>query len=306
MKLIFLPIICVAGAIIGAVALPYGLFWLTILPLIGFVALTVGSCIIAYFWYKRVPQAARILVEAYQRKKPPLYIAHDSGRGALTWIEEKGGEGIVITKDGRYKILPQFSAVSKKGNPDGDVKEVEYEKDYRDFISKRGVLTGMDLPFFLGYSGKLCLLNPEALALYEAGEMAIKDSEGKVHGVTRENHAEKETVCSKCGKILDEGWDHCPYCNGKKKVVQKVRKELPDLLQPLLLLDPRRIKELIGRQFNVSQIGALMVESEQIGLLGRGTFKKYLPIVFILTAVVIGGILLLMAPNLLSGFGGGA
>lgn len=274
-RLLILPLISLPFLIIGFTLLPFIFFWYQLLPIIGLSFLAVASWFIPFWWIKRVPETARILERAAREKKPVALIAHDTGRAALTLIEERMGEGVVVTDSGNYKILPQYARVEEtegegKGNP-----EKLYEKDYRDFITKRTILTGLDLPFFIGYAGKLTLLNPEALALYEAGDMYVKTSEG-------------------------------PLFNPNKKKDRSIRKAL----QPLMLLDIRKIKDLIGVQFDVTQIAAIITESERIGYLGSATpFKKYLPLIgLLLLAMVVGLLLLLGGPKImqmLQGMGGG-
>jgi len=248
-------------------------FWFQILPIVGLLFLAVVSWLIPFWWIKRVPEAAKILEKAAREKKPPAIIVHDTGRAAITLIKERMGEGIVVTDQGNFKILPQYIRVEgdKKGNPEG-----LYEKDYRDFITKRTLLTGLDLPMFVGYSGKLCLLNPEALALYEAGDMYVKTSEGSLFNPNK-----------KKGKTIKEA------------------------LQPLMLMDIRKIKDLIGVQFDVTQIAAIITESERIGFLGGASpFKKYLlPIGILMIIIVVGLLILLAGPQIsqmIQGVGGGA
>ena len=250
----------------------WNLLWYIIFPLIGFVFVITAPWLLPLIYFRFIPKAARKLFWAGRRKRPIAIIVHDTGRAAIVTLRELLGEGIVVTDQGKYKILPQYVAI--EGNPGEEGEPAEkpkYEKDYRDLLTKRALLTGLDLPMFFGYSGKVCLLNPEALALYEAAEMKIQTVEGK------------------------------PMFNPRNKRGKSLRHKL----QPLMLLDPRKIKDLIGRQFNVSQIGALIVESERIGLLGRGWGRFILPIGLIITAAIIGIILLLAAPSLLSGLGSG-
>lgn len=281
-KLLLLPILSIMLLVFGIFMLPAILMY-QMLYIVGFVFLGVGSWLIPFFWYKRVPKVARQLEEAARKKLPILIVAHDTGRTAITTIQEYLGEGIVKTRQGLYKILPQFAPLTtgeeKKGNP-GKAEVEFFEKDYRDFITKRSILTGIDVPVFFAYSGKLCALNPEALALYEAGQMQVKTWDGQY--VSLEPTED------------DKRWREVKT------------KGLKRLLQPLLLLDIKKIKDLIQRQFDVTQIAAIISDSEQIGRLGRPSLSKYaLPLMFILMVVVIGGILIVMGPQLLQGIGAG-
>lgn len=254
-RLYLLPISCFMLLLLGSLIMGFEMFFFVIAPIVGLTFLAVGSWFIVFWWFKRIPYAARQLERAARLKRPPAIIVHDSGRAAITTIQERLGEGIVVTDEGKYKILPQFTAL--EGNPK------KYQKEYRDFVSKRATLIGLEgLPIWFGYSGKICLLNPEALALYEAGEMMIETG----------------------GK---------PMFNPNKKRGKKIR----DALKPLMLIDPKKAKDLVNPQFDVTQIGAIITESENIGRLGISLGKYAVPIA-ILMMVVVGAILfLLLGPS---------
>ena len=176
-----------------------------------------------------------------------------------------------MTEAGKYKLLPRYVARKHAGADLADQAsgkaDGEYVRDYSDWIVKRCNLIGLGLPFFVGYSGKLCLLNPEALALYEAGEIMVETEDGTLFN--------------------------------PNKVRGKMRE---DAFQPLLLLDPRKTKEIINEGFDEAQMAAIVVDSELIGALGRG-FGKYLPIVAIVVVIAFVLLGLMFLPQILQGFG---
>lgn len=251
----------------------------TVCPVIGLVTALTLPWLPFFLWKKLIPKAARTLFWAKRRNKPPIYIVHDSGRSELTLITERRGSGVVTTETGKYKLLPRYVAriVGKKKNngEEGEDKKngdksasknetVEYVRDYSDYMNKRSTMIGLGLPFFVGYSGKLCLLNPEALALYEAGEMMVR--------------TEDKTMFNP----------------------RKIKgKEIGDALQPLLLLEPRKIKNIISSGFDETQIAAIVADSELIGYYGRPWLKKYLPIIGILIIVGAGIAALVFLPQIL-------
>lgn len=180
-KLLFLPIGCFMLLLFGTLIMGFEVFYYMILPIVGLAFLAVVSWFIPFWWFKRIPEPARTIDESKREGKPPLYVVHDTGRGKFTNIEERLGEGIVVTREGKWKILPQM-AVVETPNPDAEddeKKKVKYSYYYRDFVSKRSLCIGLDMPIWFGYSGVACLLNPLALALYEAGEMKVQTSKGK-------------------------------------------------------------------------------------------------------------------------------
>lgn len=270
------------------------------------------------FWKKWMPLPARTLFWASRRNTPPLLLVHDSGRGEITTIHERKGEGTVMTQQGKFKILPRytmklpFRAMIEKRNKDAataalasqgvaassglpitqqplqtdqtqdDPPENEEQTtqqpqapqeneldltqavtvkmlndnfilDYGDWVVKRTNLIGMNLPFFVGYTGKLCLLNPEALALYEAGEMFIRTTPSDV------------------------------MFNPK----QLADKNIDDAFQPLLLMDPRKIQQIIYDGFDQSQLAAVVADSEELARIGQGISPR---MKLILGIVVIAGL----------------
>lgn len=318
-RLFLLPVLSLTVLIVGLFILPYQLFWLQILPIVGFVFLAVGSWLLVYLYHKRVPAVARLIEYAARIKAPLALITFDTGRTILTIILEFLGEGIVRTLDGTYKLLPQFAPIpttqqkpsDEKKNPGTDenpgsnpgtekdvVETLLLEKEYRDFINKRSILIGVDLPLFVGYSGKMTLLNPEALALYEAGEMQVRSPENKL--VRLKPAAEAKTSNSKnIVKIGDK--DYVPA-----ELSEDQAADLIDLPQPLMLLDLRKISNMIGSQFNPTQFGAIIRYSEKIGEYGKeGRFGKLAgPLGFFILLLVVGGVLLLMGPQIMQMFGG--
>jgi hypothetical protein len=298
------------------------LFYIT-LPLfyiVGMVFLFVGIPLLIYLYKRKIPKAARTLIWSGLRREPPLLLCHDSGRGELTTFRERKGEGIVLTAQNKYKILPRwrpklpFSALMKKLDEqkqavvtepqqteteekgeeevqsDGagsspatpqamqlpqvnmqTVFNVQFLKenfvlDYDSWISKRTFLVGLDLPFYVGYTGKLCLLNPEALALYEAGEMYIQT---------------EDQILFNPNKV--EG------------------KSIENAFQPLLLMDPRKIQQIINEGFDQSQIAGVVADSEELARIGQGMSQKTKIILAILVIALVAGAALFILPQIMGG-----
>lgn len=296
------------------------IIWMTmpIFYVAGMVMVFAMPIVIFLFWKKWLPKPARTLFWAARRKTPPLILCHDSGRGELTTIRERRGEGIVVTEQNRYKILPRwmpkipFSAMlglqqttqpqlteeTEEGDPAPTVEgqpatsqqpaqpqsnEVDLHKvfnikllkdnfilDYGDWVVKRSSLIGLDMPMWFGYTGKLCLLNPEALALYEAGEMMIRTPDAPNGVMFNPNNVQD--------------------------------KNLKDALEPLLLLDPRKIQQIIYDGFDQSQIAGVVADTEDIVRLGQGGLSSKMKL--ILGIIVIAGLAvaaIFFLPQLLKG-----
>ena len=269
--------------------------------IVGMVACFMGVPLFVLFWKRWMPIPARTLFWASRRRTPPLILCHDSGRGEITTIKERKGEGIVVTAQGKYKILPRWmprrgmfakakeeAQELQEGEATGEGAEVakpdlhpetglnevlelkilhnNFILDYSDWIVKRTNLVGLNLPLWFGYTGKLCLLNPEALALYEAGEMMIKTEEGTLFN---------------------------PH-NIENKDIQNA-------LQPLLLLDPRKINQIIYNGFDQSQIAGVVADSEELVRLGMGISPKVKLLLAIVVIVIVALLALFLLPSFLSG-----
>lgn len=309
------------------------LIWTTmpVFYVAGMVAIFGLPIVLILFWKKWMPLPARTLFWASRRSTPPLLLVHDSGRGEITTIHERKGEGTVMTAQGKFKILPRYSikipframlerkqqmqaaASLPQGVSQGQIvsnglpitpqpqdtedpagegqgteqplAQIEQPEidlttavsvkmlnehfilDYSDWVVKRTNLIGMNLPFFTGYTGKLCLLNPEALALYEAGEMFIRTS--------------TTDVMFNPQKIA-----------GKK---------MEDAFQPLLLLDPRKIQQIIYDGFDQSQLAAVVADSEEIARLGQGLSPKTKMILGIVVIAALAVAALYFLPQLTGG-----
>lgn len=274
-------------------------FYMTfqIFYVVGMITTFTALPILILFWKRWMPKSARTLFWAARRGTPPLLLVHDSGRGELTTVIERKGEGIVMTKEGKYKILPRVmpktpledqivqsitKAAQEKDKSDTAV-DVEVEipagadkpsrlsilkdkfiLDYSDWILKRCMLVGMKMPFWVGYTGKLCLLNPEALALYEAGEMFVRTEDRTLFN--------PDNI---------EG------------------KDQKDAMEPLLLIDARKIQQIIYNGFDQSQIAGVVADSEEIARLGRGLSKGMIGVILILVVIGIIGLAMFALPSLI-------
>lgn len=262
-----------------------------VIPLIGWVTLFSAPWLLPYIYYRVIPKTARTFIAAKRKNMIPALIVHDSGRAVITLVREKMGGGICVTEKGKYKCLPKYveaDEVSEEDERAAFPKEHEKSKNqdaateknlteaarkpalkrlvamFGDWVTKRCILVGLGKPMLVGYSGKACLLNPVALALWEAGKLKIRD----------ENH-----------QFM------------RKKVRDSKTKEIPDiddLLQPLMFLDPRAAKAVISASYDEAQIAAMCVDSEQIGMIGKGLPKWVLPLGIILIVAIAGIFLLLM------------
>ena len=261
-----------------------------VIPLIGWISLFAIPTVIPLVYYKVFPKTARTFIAAKRKNLIPAYIVHDSGRAVITLVNERMGGGICVSeKKDRYKILPKFveeEEVTAEDEATAFPKEAQNEegedtesteksagsqpmtlkravRTFGDWVTKRSHLVGLGKPMFVGYSGKACLLNPLALALWEAGKMKIRNED---HKFIRKKVKDKD--------------DKIP--------------QIQDLVQPLMLLDPRSVKAVISHAFDEAQIAAMCADSEAIGRMGRGLPKWVLPVGIILIVIVAGAAIFLL------------
>jgi len=270
------------GLLLSSMVFGLGWTWFYVFGTVGFAFLIAAPWALPLFWYRYVNRSARKLHAAGRQKKVPAYIVHDSGRGAITLLEEKRGEGVVMTELGRYMILPRIISEvpeaapkeveggKKKVNPaeattktaEQKLEEVKerYKFDYAsEWLAKRTIDYGTGLPFYIGYAGKLCLFHPLMMALYEAGKLFIPT-------------------------------DEKPFPETEKE------KQLP---RPLMLLDPRRIKTIVNRCFDTSQLAAIIIDAEERGRLGRPLPRWLIGVGAILVIVLIVGGLIYFLPKMM-------
>lgn len=275
-RLTIMPVVSVV--LLVSTIFMYGLefAWYEIFPVIGFIFL-LTNWLIPFLWMKRVPLAARILTEASQKKQVPAYIVHDSGRGAFVLLEERRGEGLVFAhahgQRRRYRLLPRIVDVEEedlkksektsagaegKGNPkEKKKKKMKLLLDYAsDWINKRSICVGLGLPIYFGYSGTLCLLNPECMALYEAGKIFIPSEE-------------------------------------KPQPETDVEKQLP---WPLMLLSSLDMKKIINKRFDTTQTDALEIDAKLLGQLGAGLPNWMLWVAVAVIAIIAIVVLVFFPP----------
>jgi hypothetical protein len=150
--------------VVVAVPLDIVFLWYFILPVAGLILLAVTPILLFWLYFRYFHKTARKLNSFIRRKQPIAIITYDTGKSVLVGLQETRGEGIVRTTGGRYKILPRPPKKTEGAegqNPD------ELEKLYSDLVLKRTFLEDTGVPLFFGYSGKICLLNPDVLALAE-------------------------------------------------------------------------------------------------------------------------------------------
>lgn len=303
------------------------LIFTQILPLIGLILLVAFPVVFFYFWKGLIPKPVRQMFWA-NRRKQPLYISvHDSGRAIIGTVTEKTGNGVVYTSDGHYKLVPKLvpkenptypqarltaqavtnGADPPTANPDGsgadppptpdltqDATERimgKYVEDYSDYFHKRINIVGLGVPLLIGYSGKMTLMNPFVLSLYEAGQMIPFEDQldliehKKIVTIKKKSQVKgsffrrRETIS--LDDDLQQQEDEQP---------QQASYDFGTLVRPLMLLDPRNIANIITMSYDETQMSSVITDAERMGLMGKPNNKMTWILLIICVAALAGGV----------------
>jgi len=236
--------------VVVAIPLDIIFFWYFVLPIIGLILLAVTPILLFWLYFRYFHKTARKLNSFIRKKQPIAIITYDTGKSVLVGLQETRGEGIVRTTGGKYKFLPR--PPEKTEGVEGQDRG-ELEKLYSDLVLKRTFLEGTGVPLFFGYSGKICLMNPDVLALAEiASKLEAKKKKQTDDGKSKDK---EETL--------------------------------------ITLLDPRKIKNLISGSYTESQALALVRDTEELMREELGSARKYmLPIMTIIIVMFVAAIIM--------------
>lgn len=243
------------------------ILWFFVLPMLGIA----WSIIAPVFWFFIVPRVARMLTWKRFSKCSFHMVADDTGYVKLLPTLEELPEGVVRTERG-WRFLPRRSRMTTNKN-----------QHLVNIGLRKFVWGDMGKPLWYGYAGKVGSLNPSMLAL-------LHESKGGSNPNPKTTLVELERYVSKLPKVLTRE-------RGRKTETWNLKEDLIKMLislkeelafEPLTLIDPTRIKEVIPKMFTPSQIDALATYSEMIGMKKAG--KQFTPL--ILGAGLIVGLLI--------------
>ena len=145
------------------------LLWYLIFPLIGFLTVVLSPILLPLIWFKLIPEPARTLISAKRKRRVKgIYIdVSDSGQMRMEYFIKYLGEGVFKTNRGLYKILPRRASANPHGDP-----------YIHELTLKRTYLRDMNLPVYIGYSGRITAMTPDGLALIEASKFTPKKFKG--------------------------------------------------------------------------------------------------------------------------------
>jgi hypothetical protein len=203
---------------------PINYVWFYVLPWAGLISVFVWGTFL-FFWVRVVPYASKYMYRLKRKGLALAIVVADTSRSAFAMIVERRGEGIVVTGEDKYKLLPRYTVLpteeekrqkrkeegSKKrlgedtaeegtesgeSSPPDPPQETITEKDpevplnYADYSIKRSFLADVgSVPFFVAYHGSICLFDPLLLALAESCEM--KESIPRKEADSQENKMPK-------------------------------------------------------------------------------------------------------------------
>lgn len=232
------------------------ILWFFVFPILGVVL----AIVLPVFWFFIVPKVARMLTWKRFKKVSFHLIADDTGYTDLVPTKEELPEGVVRTKKG-WRFLP------RRRWEQGKTKTKE--KNVQDLLLRKFVWRDMGKPIWFGYAGKVGSFNPATLA-------AIQQSKGNPKSGSQPFLA-----------FIQKIW-------GDKEIPEEIRSEVKELIdqinfQPLTIVDPTTIKEILPKMFTPSQIDALATNREMRGLKRAG--KQYTRL-FVGFGLIVGLIVL--------------
>lgn len=177
-------------------------------------------------------------------------LADDTGYAEVLPTKEELPEGVVKTKRG-WRFLPR----RRKGQ----------ETKYDNILYKKFVWKDMGKPLWFSYAGKVGSLNPATLA-------ALQQTKSGNPTKIQETIETLKKQLKRLPKKIREGlFDILDLDTLLTELEQEIN------VQPLTIIDPTTIKELIPKMFTPSQIDALATNREFRGLKRAG--KQFTPLI---------------------------
>jgi len=230
--------------------------WFFVLPALAIIFLILAPI----FWFFIVPKIARTITWARLKKCITILLADDMGWVQLVFSKEHLPEGVVETTrsegDWRFLPRPKWKSLKSKSNP-GDTASVE------EIILKKFTWKDLGKPFWIGYAGKVALMNPATLA-----------------GMEQTNESLFEVQLKKMQDYI------LSLPESTRQTLLTLMGELKESLKvkPITLVDPRKIKEVVPQMYTPSQVEAIAVNRELKGMKKRG--KEYGKLVIGLAAII--------------------
>lgn len=224
----------------------FWILWMFILPILG-ISLAVAAPL---FWFIIVPSIARRLTWERFRKLNYFLVADDAGYLSLLSTTERIPEGVERTKKG-WQFLPR-PRYKKLGNP-GKSKKEQKKAAVERLALKKYTWRDVGKPTWLGYAGKVSVMNPATLAGLEQSE----DNSSTLGG-----------WFEKAQKFMSSHKMPPKFRKSLTKLVDDAKKTTK--ATKVTLIDPAVIKEVLPRMYTPSQLKALATNREQYGMEKRG------------------------------------
>ena len=248
----------------------FWILWGLVLPMLGVIT-PIFSLV---FWFFVVPKIARMFTGAKFKNVSIHAIADDSGYVELVTTNVELPESVVRTKRG-WRVLPSLIFKSLKGRKKKNYEElVAAEK----IATRKYILKGLGKPFWLGYAGMVTATNPATLAVLQQSKNSINNPQIHFDKI-------KSYIKSLPKQFI---WN-----NQTKKDLTKMLEKLEGQVEsePLTLVDPRAIKEVLVETTSPSTMDAVEAYAEMVGMEERG--KEYGKLIMggaILAVILILGI----------------
>lgn len=208
------------------------------------------------FWFLIVPAIARMLTWKRFQKVSFHVVGDDTGYVSLVPTKEELPEGVVKTVKG-YHFLPR--AKWKTGNP-GTPSHIE------NLLLRKFIWKEMGKPIWIGYAGKVALVNPATLAAAQQvqDKKPIGDPKTMIEKLTNYVKTLPKTLTVKSFREQK----NFRLRDDLTTMLKQLKTEMKIL--PYTVVDPTKIKELVRKMYTPSQLDALATNREQYGMKKRG------------------------------------
>ena len=214
-------------------------FWFFIMPVVGMIMLAVFPITLLLIWFRYFHPTARKL-NSFIRKKMVIFIdAYDTGKVYFKALRERKGAAIGRTVDKSYRLLPKLKTKLKGEEKKEAAEEKDEKKDADGDRTEEILAEAVSKRFFLEDTGCPIFLG---------------------HG---------GTLCLTNPEVL--------------ALVEQAKSPNPTVIKgdddkERILIDPRRLEELIPKNYDESQLNAVINDIWMIARAEKGLGQFVIPI----------------------------
>lgn len=226
------------------------IIWMWVLPALAIM----WSVLVPVVWIFIVPKTSKRLMWARFRNSSILAIADDSGWADLVVTTKSIPEGIFETKDHGWRFMPRVQLKKELDPKQAGVSSENTDQTQlaEQIASRKYILKDLGKPFWFCYDGKVAVVNPATLA-------ALQET-SRQHNPESYLTKMREFASTQPVQVYTE----------LTKLIEELHETLQKKTSTLTVLDPKIMKTILSKMFNVSQIAALATNREEYGAKLKG------------------------------------